>query len=132
MSAVNVKEAAAIGAEHFNGFLRSYRACAMVCSGGDFGRRFSAGVGGLDSLRLEQFHGVVGTQILGYALRNQQERIQDAGRNENPQPGPRHINPEIADRLLFTACNPRMKAIASAIPTAAESEVVVRQARQSA
>ncbi len=82
MRAVGVKESAAVGAEHFYGFLRRDGALAD-----------GLGLGGLlKSVRLR-----VSVEILWNALPYQDDRVDDAGGREDVEHGPGHVDPEVAD-----------------------------------
>ena len=82
MGAVGVEESAAVGAQHLDGFLRGHRPLPD-------GLR----LGGL----LERVRDGVGVQVLRNALPHQQQRVKDAGRRQNVEQRPRHVDPEVAD-----------------------------------
>ena len=82
MSAISVEEPAAVGAQHLDGLLRSHRALRN----------------GLHLRRLfERMRGGVGVQILRHALADQQERIDERGRDKDVQEDARGVDPEVND-----------------------------------
>ena len=82
MGAVGVEEAAAVGAQHLDGFLRGHRplpdglglAASSVCAL------------------------CIAMQVLRNTLPDQQQRIDQADREQHIEHGPGHIDPEVADR----------------------------------
>ena len=82
MRGIGVEEAAAIGAHHLDGFLRS---------GGSL----------RDGLRgaFEAGYFIVRMQILDGTLRHQQQRAYDRKRNQQIERGARDIHPEVAERV---------------------------------
>ena len=107
MRRVGVEEAAAIGAQHLDGFLRSHRALRDGLL-----RAFERGRVG------------VGMQILNHALRAEQQRANDRERQQDIKRRARQIDPEVADGLaLDWRAKPRTSAIAIASPAAAEMKL---------
>ena len=80
VGAVGVEEAAAVGAEHLDGFLRSDGALAD-------------GLG----LAFEGMRDGVGVQVLGDALGDQEQRVDDAGGQQDVEQGAGGVDPEVAD-----------------------------------
>ncbi len=80
MSRVRCKEAAAIGSEHFDRFLRSNRSLGdhLPCA-------------------LEGVGDRIGFQVLDYALRAEKNRGHQREREQHVEHGPHKIHPEIAD-----------------------------------
>ena len=110
MGAVCIEETAAICAQFLDDLLRSNRALrdGLVGDGVHHGFTISVhhgfAVGHFRHLHgLDQFHRVVRLQILNHALRHEQQRSDDAGRQQNPKIAADQVNPEIADRLLLPA-----------------------------
>ena len=79
MRAVGVEKSAAIGAEFLDRFLRGNRALRdhLIRNGLRCGLAVRAR--GLHGLRIHQLRGVVGPEILDHALRNKEQRDQNAG-----------------------------------------------------
>src|SRR4029077_5675505 len=110
---VSIEKSTAIGAKLFNDFLRSDWALRNSLSGdGIVGwlavradDRFSIGVDFRYLLRLKNLHGVVGFQILHHTLRNQNQRSNDAKRQQYPQATTDEVNPEITDSFLLAPGN---------------------------
>ena len=131
MGAVGIEKSAAVGAQHLDRFLRSNRPLRNRLVGNGIHHRFAIrtnhrlaiGSGLLDLLRFEQFRGVIRPEILHDALRNQQQRIDDAGRQQYPESGAGHVDPEISEVSFSLRAMPRMNATASAIPTAADAKL---------
>ena len=81
MGAVRIKEAAPIRAPLFDDLLRSHRTLrdGLRCNGvhnrlaAGIHDGFTVGAHPLHLLRLDQFHGVIGPQVLHHSLRNQEE-----------------------------------------------------------
>ena len=82
MRGVGVEEAAAIGAEHLDGDLRGDRAD---------GDRL---LGAFERRRID-----IGPKRLRDALPDQEQRVDDADRQQDVERAARDIDPEIADRL---------------------------------
>ena len=136
MRAIGIEEAATIGAEFLDNLLRGHRTLRNGLRGNSVHYRFAGGiyrgltvrVHVLDLLRLHQLHGVVGLQVLHHALRDQNQRTDNAEGQQHPQARAHHVDPEVADGCICRRAMPRMKAIASAMPVRCGSEVVVSQA----
>ena len=108
MRAVGVEETAAVGAEHLDRFLGCDRPLRDHLVGDRVHYGLAVGVDNwfsisdpLHLLRLDQFHRVIGSEVLHHALRNQYQRINDARRQQHPECGPREIDPEIADGVFL-------------------------------
>ena len=111
MRAVGVEESAAVGAEFLDDLLRSHRTLRDGLLGDGVHYRLAVGIeAGLPSaprcwhlLRFHELHLVVGLQVLHHALRNQQQSADDAERQQHPQGGANHINPEVSDGFHLAA-----------------------------
>ena len=105
--AVRVEEAAAVGAELLDGFLRGDRALRDRLRAGPSSRR----------------HDVVRLEVLDDSLRDEHQRDDDADGQQNPEQA-RVVSTQ---KLPIVSCSrramPRMKATASAMPTAAETKL---------
>src|ERR1700733_8244851 len=99
MRAIGVEEAATVGTEHLNGFLRCCRPLRNALRRHSLGRRLAICSRSGDSLGLHQLRLVVGAEVLDYALRHQKQRIDKTAWQQNPKGGARCIYPEIAERL---------------------------------
>ena len=106
MCAVGVEEAAAVRAEQLDDLLRSRRSLRDRLPGA-----------------LHGLHGVVGLEVLDDALRDQEQRADDRERQQHPERRAHHVDPEVADRVLVLLREAPDKAIATAMPTAAETKL---------
>ena len=113
MSAVGVEKTATIRAQHLDRFLRRdwtlgdhlvgdriHHRLAILAH-----RRLPVSPKVRHLLRLDQFGRVIRPEVLHHALRNQKQRINNAGRQQHPERGPRQVNPEIADGLFLAPRN---------------------------
>jgi len=103
MCRIGIEKAAAIGAEHLDGDLRGDRT--------DRDHLLAA----LDRGGLH-----IGAERLRDALPHQEQRIDDADRQQDVERAAGDIDPEIADGLTEARAKPRISAIASTMPVAAE------------
>src|SRR5208282_6359618 len=95
MGAVGIEETASVGAQHFDGFLRSNWALRDgLISYGVHDRLAIRANGWLsvrpymrDLLRLNQLHRVVRPQILDNSLRNQHQGVDNTHGNQDPKSG---------------------------------------------
>ena len=79
MSAVCVKEPAAICAQHLNRFLRSYRGLGNALGRYRLSRRLAIQASHGCAKRLHKFRLVIQAKVLHHPLRDEQQRIDDAG-----------------------------------------------------
>src|SRR5262249_38138139 len=108
---IRVEKAAAIGAPFFDDLLRSHRTLRDGLGGDDIHYGLAVGIKSwfavsiyaLNLLRFDQFHGVIGLQILDYALRDEEQRTDNAKRQEYPKAAAEEIHPEISQRLHLAA-----------------------------
>ena len=114
MRAVGIEESAAVGAQHLDGFLGCDRSLGDHLVGDRVHYRFAIGphhwfaVGdSLHLLRFDQLDCVIRFEVLHHALRDQEQRIDDTGRQQHPQSGPGKVDPEIADGVFFRAAKCR-------------------------
>ena len=136
MGAVGVEESAAVRAQHLDRFLRSNRTLGDGLVGHGIhhrlairpNHRFAVGSRLLDLLRLDQFRGVIRLEVLHDSLRNQEQGIDDAGRQQYPQGGTGHVDPEIADGLFFLARDAANECDRQRDPHRRRREIVVGQA----
>ncbi len=99
MRAVRVEEAAAVGAEHLDGFLRSDGTLRNSLRGNSLRGGFAVGACRRDGLRLDELCGVVWAEVLNNALRDKKQCVNEARRKQHPERGARGIDPEVAERL---------------------------------
>ena len=101
MRGVGVEEAAAVGAEHLDGFLRGDRTLGDGLGGDGLG--FAVGAG--DGLGFDEFGGVVGAEVLDDTLGDEREGEDEGDRGEDPEDGAGHVDPEVAEGPGFAAGN---------------------------
>ena len=112
--AIRVKESAPVRAVFFDDLLRSHRALCDGLRGDCVHHGFSACIYDslavsahpLHLLRLDQFHRVVGLQVLHHSLRDQEQRSHNAKRQKNPQAAAHEVDPEISQGIHLPASNP--------------------------
>ena len=129
--AVGVEETAAVGAELLDDFLRSDRALRDGLVGhGVHDRlalrvhhRLAVWLGLLDLHRFDQFRRVIGLEVLNDSLRNQHQSSNDAERQQNPHVQRTRSTQKLPRVCIWRRAIPRMNAIASTIPTAAEMKL---------
>jgi len=129
--AVRVKEAATIRAPFLDDLLRSHRPLCdgLLCHGVHHGlaigadNGFPAGIHFRHVLRFDQLHRVVGLQVLNDSLRDQCQRSHDAKWQQHQ----RHERTRSTQKLPMVSISrramPRINAIATAIPTAADTKL---------
>lgn len=100
---VGVEEAAAVGAEHFYSFLRGDGADRDALLGHCLSGGFAVRALRLHCLWLDELGGRVWLQILDDALRDEDERDDEADREQNPQERAGQVDPEISDGFGFAA-----------------------------
>ena len=103
MRAIGVDEAAAVGAENLDGFLRGDGTLRDHLIGDGLGGGLAVRAGGLHGLRIQKLRGVVRPQVLNHALGDENQRNHQARGEQNPEHAARRIHPEIADGLRFLA-----------------------------
>ena len=132
MRAVGVEEAAAVGAVFLDDLLRCDRALRDGLRRNGVHHRLAAGIDrglaiGIDVLhllRLDQLHRVVRLQVLHHSLRDQQQRANDAERAATPTGRLRTMSTQKLPMVcICRRAMPRMNAMASAIPVAAEMKL---------
>ncbi len=92
MSAVGVEKTATIRAQHLDRFLRSHRTLGNHLVGNCIHHRLAilaharlpVGPQMRDLLWFDQLRRVVRSEILHHALRNQKQRVHNAGRQQHP------------------------------------------------
>ena len=99
MRAIGVEEAAAVGAENLDGFLRSDGALGDHLIGDGLRTGLAARVRAGNRLRIDKLRGVVGPEILDHALRDKHEGDDQARREKDPEHAAGGIDPKIADGL---------------------------------
>ena len=120
MGAVGVQKSAAVCAQHLDRLLGSNRPLRDGLVGHSVHYRLA--------VRLDQLRGVVRLQVLHGSLRNQGQGIDDADRQQHPQGGAGHIDPEIADGLFFLASDAANECDRQRNPHRRGGEVMVGQA----
>src|SRR5580693_10217729 len=136
MRAIGIEKSTAVRAEHLDCFLRSDRALGdgLVSDGIHYWfsvrckHRLTIDAILLDLLRLEQFCGVIRLEVLHYSLGNEKQRIHDAGRQEDPQGGAGHIDPEVADGFFFFSGDATNESDSEGNSDSSRGEVVVGEA----
>src|SRR5215510_15116522 len=97
--AVGVEEAAAVRAPLLDEFLRSDRPLSDLLLGYGLSRRLAVGVGFLNLLWINDLGYCVRLQVLRHSASDQQQRADQAERQQDPERGARHIHPEVAERV---------------------------------
>ena len=77
----------------------------------------------LHLLRFDQLHRVVRSEVLHHALRHQQQRADDAERQQHPELDRVRSTQKLPMVSFSRRAMPRMNAMASAMPTAAETKL---------
>src|SRR5215469_13845554 len=111
MRTVGVEEAAAVGSELLNDFLRGHWALSNGLLGDGvhhwlavgIDRWFAIGTHVWNLLRFDQRRLVVGPQILHDALRDQNYSCNYADGQQHPQCRPHQVDPKVANGFLLTA-----------------------------
>lgn len=101
--AVGVEESAAVRAPHLDRFLRSHgplRDCLLRDNSETLGAVFCRP---FDCLRLDESCRISSLEILHDSLRDEQERDDKAERQQQPEDGAHHVNPEVAECFHFTS-----------------------------
>ena len=106
MRRIGVEEAAAVGAHHFDDFLAGHLPLGDQLLA-PFERRCFG----------------IGVQVLRHTLPDKKETDHNRDRQKHIENGAGHIDPEIPDRLAERRAKPRMRAMASAMPVAAETKL---------
>ena len=107
MGGVGVEEAAAVGAQHLDDFLRGDRALGDHLLGAFQRRRLG-----------------IGAEVLRHALPDEEQADDDRDRQQDVERAAGQIDPEIADAVCAERrAKPRTSAIASAMPVAAETKL---------
>src|SRR5216683_528993 len=137
MRAIGIHEPATVRSQHLDGFLGSDRSLCDDLLAERFHhwlafrsqhwlairRDFR------DLLRLNKLRRGVGLEILNHALRDQQQSINDASRQQYPERCTRGVYPEISQSLLFFSRDPADKRHGQRYPNRSRREVVISQAR---
>ena len=124
VGAVGVEEPAAIGAPFLDDFLRRHRSlCDHLLD--DPGRRLLAVCARAGCrLRVDQLHAVVRLQVLDDTLRHQDESTDDHRTGAGPTDDARVMSTQkLPSESRLSPAIPRMNAIASAMPVAAETKL---------
>ena len=102
---VGVEEAAAISAEHLDGFLRGDGTLRDGLGGDVGGDGFAIGAGGGRLLCFDELYGVVGTEVLDDSLRDEGEGEEGGDGEEDPEDAAGHVGPEVSESLHLFPCD---------------------------
>src|SRR6185369_2929918 len=117
MGTVGIKEAAAVGAPLLDELLRCDRPLRDQLPGWS------------TSLRIDKLCGVVRAEVLNYSLRHQQQRSDQAKRQQHPKRRARHVNPEVSDGLTLLSCDAANKRNCQCDADRGRNEVVICESR---
>src|SRR5215475_6673679 len=111
MGAVSVEETASVSSPLLDDFLRGHWALRDGLRGNCIHDRLAVGIesrltiriNALNLLWFDQVHGVIWLEVLDDALRDEQQRADDAKWQEYPEATANEIYPEVAERLHLAA-----------------------------
>ena len=136
MGTVGIEEAAAIRAPFLNDLLRSNRPLRDRLGRDGVHYRltvcvhnwFAVCADTLYLLRFDQFHGVIGLQILHDTLRHEQQSADNTKWQQYPEAGAHHVDPEVANGLHLAARNAANKGNGECDSNRRGNEVVIGEA----
>ncbi len=139
MGGIRIHEAAAVGPEHLDGYLRGHGTLEdrLGVNFFIFHYRFplgilqslTAGILFLDLSRVwfDQFRRIIGLEILDHPLGDQEEGIEQADRQKQIEIHPHQVHPEVADGLCGTAGNAPHQGGGDGDPRSGGNKIMERQ-----